>query len=139
MSPAFCKSSRRQCKAKLAGGPAFSPIPVPELDRSALLVQSGWDQVQTIFPFQLYRVTVSGRQPLDAEQTQQVYCRLPFADIHCQLGQPVNYSAERNALRLCLSARLVVHALANKGENAGNIIAQALTALDQAAHLANLS
>ena len=124
-------------QAKIAGNPAFSPVPVPKLDRSALLAQSSWDHVQTVFPFQLYRGTVSGRHPLDAEETQKVYRSLPAAAPRCQLGQPVNYSTGRTALRLCVSARLVVQAAAHDGVYADSITAQALTALDQAACLAH--
>jgi hypothetical protein len=135
----FVQIFERAIQEKLSGNPSCSLVPVPRLDRSALLVQSGWDRIQTIFPFQLYRVTASGRQALDAEQTQNVYRRLPYAATHCQLGQPVSYSAERNALRLCLSARLVVQALADDGKDGDKIIAQALSVIDQAARLANLS
>lgn len=130
----FVQNFAQAIQNKFAGNPALSPVSVPVLNRSELLAPSGWDQVRTIFPFQLYRVAGSGRQPLDAGQTQKVYRSLPSSAMHCQLGQPVNYSAERNALRICLSTRLVVHALAH--DAADRIIAQAIAALDQAARLA---
>ncbi|MGA8862991.1 MAG: hypothetical protein WBM09_09975 [Gallionella sp.] len=133
----FMQNFALAIQEKLAGGPAFSPVAVPGLDRSGLLAQSGWDREQTIFPFQLYRVTGSGRQPLDEEQTRKVYRGLPSGALRCQLGQPVNYAAERNALRLCLSARLVVHALVHDAPD--RIIAQAIAALDKAARLAQLA
>ncbi len=133
----FLQTFAQAIQARLAGNPAFSPIPVPKLDRSALHAQSSWDLVQTVFPFQLYRSTVSGRHPLDAEETQKVYRSLPTAAPRCQLGQPVNYCTGRNALRLCVSARLVVQAAAHNGAYADSIIAQALAALDQAACLAH--
>lgn len=132
----FLQAFAQAMQARLSGNPAYSAVAVPRLDRSALLENSGWDQVQTIFPFQLYRVTGSGRQALNIEQTLQVYRGLPTAAMHCQLGQPVNYSTERNALRLCLSARLVVQAVANQGKDGERIITQAFTVLDQAARLA---
>ena len=132
----FLQSFAQTIQARLADDPAFSPIPVPVLDRSTLLAQSGWDHVQTVFPFQLYRTSKSGRRPLDAEETKKVYRNLPAATIRCQLGQPVNYGAGLYALRLCLSARLIVRAMADD-KAAGRIIAQALAALDQAACLAN--
>lgn len=135
----FVQIFERAMQEKLSGNPRCSLVPVPRLDRSALLVQSGWDRIQTIFPFQLYRATASGREALDAEQTQKVYRRLPSAATHCQLGQPVSHGAERNALRLCLSARLIVQALADGGKDRGRIIAQALAVIDQVARLAGLA
>ncbi len=133
----FMQSFAQAIQQKLAGSPAFTPVEVPGLDRSGLLAQSGWDREQTVFPFQLYRVTGSGRQPLDVEQTLKVYRGLPTGALRCQLGQPVNYGSERNALRLCLGARLVVRALAH--DAADRIIAQAIAALDKAARLAQLA
>jgi hypothetical protein len=34
--------------------PCFEPLDVPPLDRSPLVEDSGWDRIQTIFPFLLY-------------------------------------------------------------------------------------
>lgn len=132
----FLQTFAQAMEARLSGNPAYSQVPVPRLNRSALFQKFAWDQIQTIFPFQLYRTTKSGRQALNTEQTQQVYRSLPTAEMHCQLAQPVNYSAERNALRLCLSARLVVQGVENGGKDAERIITQALAVLDLAAHLA---
>jgi len=132
----FLQTFAQAVQTKFSGNTTLSPVPVPQLDRSALLAQSGWDRIQTVFPFQLYRDTVSGIRPLDAEETKKVYRNLPSADTHCQLSQPVSYGAELNALRLCVSARLVVQAVAHDGVYAGSIIAQALAVLDQAACLA---
>jgi hypothetical protein len=92
--------------------------------------------MQTVFPFQLYRDTASETRPLDAEEIERVYRKLPSADMHCQLGQPVNYGAGLNALRLCVSARQTVQAVAHGGVYADRIIAQALAVLDQAVSLA---
>ena len=131
----FLQSFSQAMQAKFAGNTALSPVPVPRLDRSALLSQSGWDLVQTVFPFRLYRDTASGIRPLDAGETKNVYRKLPSADRRCQLGQPVNCGDGPNALRLCLSARLVVQAVAHDGA-ADRIIAQALAVLDQTACLA---
>jgi hypothetical protein len=132
----FLQTFAQAIQAKLVGNPALSPVPVPKLDRSALLIQSSWDQVQTVFPFQLYRNTVSGRLLLDAEETQKIYRSLPEAIPRCQLSQPVNYGTGLNALRLCVSARQIVQAAAHDWAYADSIIAQALAALDQAACMA---
>ena len=133
----FLQSFAQAVQARLTDNPAFSPVAVPKLERSALLAQTSWDHIQTVFPFQLYRSTVSERHPLDAEETQKVYRSLPTATPRCQLGQPVYYSTGRTALRLCVSARLIVQAAAHDGACADRTIAQALTALDQAACLAH--
>jgi hypothetical protein len=132
----FLQTFAQAMQEKFAGNSALSPVPVPRLDRSALLAQSGWDRMQTVFPFQLYRDTASETRPLDAEEIKRVYRKLPSADMHCQLGQPVNYGAGLNALRLCVSARQIVQAVAHGGVYADRIIAQALAVLDQAVSLA---
>lgn len=132
----FLQTFAQAIQSKLADNSALSPVSVPPLDRSTLLAQSDWDRVQTVFPFQLNRHTVSGISPLDAEETKSVYRNLPSANTHCQLSQPVNYGDGLNALRLCLSARLVVKAVAHDGVYADSIIAQALAVLDQADCLA---
>jgi hypothetical protein len=132
----FLQAFATAIQARLDDNPSFSPVAVPGLDRSALPAQSSWDHVRTIFPFQLYRSTASGRRPLDAEETQRVYRGLPAAATHCQLSQPVKYSAGLNALRICASARLVVQGVAHDGAYADVIIARALAVLDQAACLA---
>lgn len=132
----FLSTFAEAIQKKLADSPGFSLVQVPQLDRSALRAQISWDHVQTIFPFQLYRFGATGRHPLDADQTRNVYRSLPIATPRCQLSQPVRYGTERNALRVCVSARLVVQATAYDGAYAERVIAQALTALDQAEHLA---
>ncbi|MGA7594511.1 MAG: hypothetical protein WCA64_04870 [Gallionella sp.] len=134
----FLQTFAQAIHARFSGNPAFSPVDVPVLDRGALLENSCWDQVQTIFPFQLYQFSASDRRPLDSEQTQKVFRRLPSAPARCQIGQPVNYSAQHNALRLCLSARQIVQGVVSEGGDAGPVIAQASTVLEQAARLANL-
>lgn len=133
----FLHTFAQAIQAKLAGSTALSSVSVPQLDRSALLAQSGWDQVQTVFPFQMYRHTISGIRPLDAEETKNVYRRLPSADTRCQLSQPVSYGDGLNALRLCISARLIVKAVAHDGVHADSIISQGLAVLDQTACLAH--
>ncbi|HEX5338304.1 MAG TPA: hypothetical protein VFW53_07700, partial [Gallionella sp.] len=131
----FLQAFAQAIQARLASDPAFSPVRVPTLDRSALLAQSGWDQIQTVFSFRLYRDAATRRQPLDADAMKRIYRSLPTASPRCQLGQPVSYAQGQTALRLCISARLAAQGAASD-EAAGRIIEQALKALDIAASLA---
>jgi len=85
----------------------FEPLPVPALDRSALGASSGWDLVQTVFPFML---RAPGGRLLDGAEARRLYLLLQQATPgrkRFHLGQPVG-----NALRLCLSAPMIadVHA-----------------------------
>jgi hypothetical protein len=123
--------------ARLDNDPSFLPVSVPTLDRRSLHSDDNWGSIQTIFPFQLYRTDVSGRRALDIKETQMVYHNLPTSQPRCQLGQPVNYGTAMSALRICLSARLIVQAAAQGGTNADRVIEQAQLVLDQASNLAN--
>lgn len=55
--------------------------------------------------------------------------------LQCQLGQPVLCGQRAglpvSALRLCTSARLIVEATANHGQQASQVIAKALAVLDK--------
>jgi len=133
----FLQIFAKSIQERITNDRAFLPVPVTKLDRSALHAQSGWDEIQTIFPFQLCQLNPAGRRALDAHEMRNVYLHLPTAVVRCQLGQPVNYGKGQHALRLCLSARLIVQAVINNGVYANSIIAQAQAALDQAARLAN--
>lgn len=127
---------------RLADDPSFEPLPVAQLDRRPLLEATHWDGVQTIFPFLLFHLDSGCRQALSSEETREVY-RLLQTDLsgkddllglRCQLGQPVT-CGERggepvSALRLCMSARLVVEALQGRAEQ---VIDQAMAAFDKAA------
>jgi hypothetical protein len=129
---------------RLADSPSFEALPVASLDRRSLLDRPAWDQVQTIFPFLLYRPLAGGRKPLNRSETQQVYRLLQddlsgsgdLLSLRCQLGQPVA-CGERDgtavsALRLCASARLAVEALQGR-DQAQRVIGHAIAALDKAA------
>ncbi len=132
-------------KLRLNDDPLFEPLPVIKLDRQPLIAANNWDQLQTIFPFLLYHADVE-RTPLSAEETLQIYRQLPvnlhecvatpIAALRCQLGQPV-VCGENNsvsALRLCVSARLMVKAIADN-DNGTTVINDALAVLDKTARL----
>jgi selenocysteine lyase/cysteine desulfurase len=130
----------------------FEPLPVPIIDRSSLLVDSSWDQLQTIFPFLLYHADTQ-RTPLSAEETMAVYQQLPLsindkhvhqastASVRCQTGQPVA-CGQRNgvaisALRLCISTRLIVESASAENKRQ-SVIDEALLVLDKITLLVRL-
>ncbi|MFZ6673165.1 hypothetical protein [Undibacterium sp. Xuan67W] len=111
-------------------------LPVIWPDRVILNTALSWDRFPSIFSFLLKD---SSGCLLNQSQTLHVYRQLQQQDRRIQLGQPVmigrNQQPPVSALRLCLSARLIVAATAGNGENAQKIIADALFALDTAAKL----
>lgn len=123
-------------QTRLAHDAAFASIAVSALERHALQPNLSWDTIQTIFPFEVFHVSTSGRTVLDTATLNSIYRSLPSADLPCQIGQPVHFASGKSALRLCLSTRLVVQAIA-AGED--TIIAQAHAVLDQIATLAQNS
>lgn len=147
----FLRDFAQAIHTRLSSDPFFEPLPVPQLDRRPLTEADSWDQIQTIFPFLLYRpATDAGRVPLCREETAQVYRRLQadldgdagLADsgvlsVRCQFGQPVACGTRDgvavSALRICASARLISEVFSAGGN--GNVIEDALAALDKAALL----
>lgn len=117
---------------RLANDSCFEPLAAPGLDRRPLTESSGWDCIQTIFPFLLHCVDLSGKKnPLDRERVQQVYRRLH--DERCQFGQPVACGVREgipvSALRLCLGARQISDAV--EGGGVSSLIVDAMAALDK--------
>ncbi|KDP85050.1 hypothetical protein CF70_016225 [Cupriavidus sp. SK-3] len=136
----FAKAIRQ----RLSRDPAFSILDVPALDRTALDSPSNWDDIQTIYPFLLYRSASHGGQAvLSRDETAGIYHRLQRpgrgADaLAYQIGQPVDCGHRAgvpvSALRLCMSARLVVQAARDPGQEMG-VIRQAMSCLDTVAAL----
>jgi hypothetical protein len=128
---------------RLQNDPMFEALPVPALDRGALSGSTQWDRCQTIIPFLLHHTGRSStRTPLTREQTMQVYRALQKDSgdgKRYQLGQPVACGTRKDvavsALRLCVSARIVVQGCANQGKDAAAVLESALGALDKAAIL----
>jgi hypothetical protein len=143
---------------RLTNDSAFEPLPVLQLDRRPLIDAGSWDHVQTIFSFLLYRTaTNAGRIPLCREETLFVYKQLQaglaenpptnranpsggIASLRCQFGQPVacgnRNGIEVSALRICVSARLIIEAVSQDGKGAVAVIEGALAALSKAASIA---
>jgi len=130
---------------RLAEDEAFEAVAVRPLERTGLGAAASWDRIQTIFPFLLKR----GGKPMSPVETLAVQ-RLLAQDLgewagwetagrRIQLGQPVHCGrrggAELSAVRLNLSARVAVEALAPGGCGAAAMIGEAQTALDKASWL----
>lgn len=140
----FLQDFAQAMRSRLSSDSMFEPLPVPQLDRRPLIETGNWDQIQTIFPFLLYRpATDAGRVPLCREETAQVYRRLQAGlagsgvlSVRCQFGQPVACGTRDgvavSALRICASARLISEAF-ERGN--GAVIEEALAALDKTALL----
>jgi hypothetical protein len=127
--------------ARLQSDACFEAVSVPTLNRAALGLGPDWDAHQTIFPFILYRLSGEGAPiALSRIEAHQVYKKLSHPEQHWsgrrfQLGQPVPCGDRAgepvSALRLCVSAQMIVAAQDATGAN--NIIADAIAALDQIA------
>ncbi|MGZ5867553.1 MAG: hypothetical protein ACXWKC_19485 [Xanthobacteraceae bacterium] len=144
---------------RLTTDSTFRLLPVPKLDRRALVSLSSWDEITTIFPFVLCHPAGSERHgtPLSRQETSRIHkllardetgrsdaCSSPamrtVAARRCQLGQPVECGTfcdvPVSALRLCASMRLIVDAVSPEGRGAKMVIGEALATLDKAALLA---
>lgn len=146
---------------KLGSNPVFEVLPVPELNRAPVSAGTSWDSLPTIFPFLLYRRRANGAcQPLSCDEMTDIYHLLQrdlsadarlLADTpnnqllasRVQLGQPVRCGVRDgipvSALRLNVSARLIVEALSPQGTGASPVIARALAALDKVALLMHMN
>ncbi|WP_372783837.1 hypothetical protein [Phenylobacterium sp.] len=110
----------------------LEPLPAPLLRRTA---PGAWDAQQTIFSF----LPLGRRGPPSPEQTQALHRGLMRAASPVHLGQAVSVGVRDGkpltALRLSLSARLIVEALTTPNGGA-RVIARARGALAAAAALA---
>ncbi len=117
--------------------PNFEALSVPVIKRFPKVNANNWDNVQTIFPF----LVLGKNRLLSSEAMLQIYRSLQCNDngnIH--LAQPVDCGRRDgmavSALRLCVSARMVVEAVQNNGKNYHSVINRALFALDKVSDLA---
>ncbi|OWW19499.1 hypothetical protein [Noviherbaspirillum denitrificans] len=140
-------------QARLQADPHFEPLALPPLER---ITGSGaaWDCVPTMFPFLLHEPSrTSCRRPIGREDTERIHHLLQsnlvddhglefangnheIAMLRCQLGEPVPCGSRNgvpvSALRLCVSARMVIDAARG---NSQAIIDKALATLDKTALL----
>jgi hypothetical protein len=142
----FCQRFSQAIQHRLQHDQHFALMPVRPLQRSSLGLGERWDNAPTIFSFVLLR----DAEPLSHEQTLVIYRWLQLSagdskrpDIkaldanidvmRCQLGQPVIFGQHNahtvSALRLCLSARLIVEASQDTA-SADKVIQRALSVLD---------
>ena len=148
------RTFRNAIASRLGGDRCFEPLEQSALDRRPLEIGPSWDQIPTIFPFLLFRIGPRGkRMPVGAEETKQIYNQLRsptkragsseasegVSSIRCELGQPVSCGEREGtpvaALRLCLSARLIVGAVNAGDRGVACLIERGLTAVDKAAFL----
>lgn len=131
---AFLDRFGLRLRTRLAQDPRFAEIAVPPMQRAALgsLVLDDWDARQSIFTF----VLLDRRQPpqpLPALELRRLYWLLQqpgdTTAPRFQLGQPVVCGEHLTALRLCVSAPMMVRACLHG--QAEDVIGEALAALDR--------
>jgi hypothetical protein len=142
---AFLQRFADALRVRLATDPGLEALPVGPLDRSALGCPPAWDGQQTIFPFLVLRPVCAPEAagagaPLPRLQVERLYLQLRAPSQgrrRFQLGQPVpcitRAGARSSALRLCVSAPMIVDACQGRGVEA--VIGDALAALDRIAEL----
>lgn len=121
------ESAVRQALADGAGTLSYAHLPVAPLERGALGIGPGWDSIQTVFPFTMH--TAAGHT-LNAAAARRLYLQLQQAQAgerRFHLGQPVG-----NALRLCLSARLIADLHEGRRHDGAADVAAALQRLSRA-------
>ena len=139
---------------RIASDPTLEALPVAQIARTKYANQIGWDSLQTIFPFLVYRHACNGKRvPLCRDQTAKLHRQLQEIDLTAgalssaieiettrfQLGQPVPCGLRAgtpvSALRMCSSARWATEAA---GDVQGTIhaVRQAMKAFDKLTLLA---
>jgi len=138
LADAFVHDFGEKIRQRLAADACFEALPVAPLERHALGSEERWDRAQTIFSFLLFMPDErGGRRPLHRDETQEIYRGLMRATAgnaarRFQLGQPVACGQRGNtpvsALRICISARMIVAACA--ADSTSTAAADAIAALD---------
>jgi hypothetical protein len=143
----FCARFSSVVQHRLEADQNFAMLTQRPLNRFGLGLNEHWDNIPTIFSFVLRH---ESGEPLSHAQTLKIYHWLQLAAtdsnrpdiktldenievVRCQLGQPVicsrQHGYEVSALRLCLSARLIVGATKNTA-TAERVMQDALLVLD---------
>ncbi|NVI09817.1 hypothetical protein FSB64_41070 [Paraburkholderia sp. JPY454] len=130
----------------------LSLLEQPALQRRPTENHATWDQIPTIFPFVLFEFD-NRRRPLRAEETTKIFNRMK-ADLggrargvrrkilsaRCELGQPVLCGeidgVPVSALRMSLSARLIVEAACERDNSAEYLVERAISVLEKVSLLA---
>jgi hypothetical protein len=130
----------RAVEERIRTEPALAPIASRPIDRRALGVDANMrgDTTPSIFPFLLARQDLHGRPVgfLSRDETRSIFQRLAAGTRSggsIRVGQPVacgrRLGTEVDALRLCLSARLICDACASP-DALDRLIATAMSVLD---------
>ncbi|AYG68911.1 MULTISPECIES: hypothetical protein [unclassified Rhizobium] len=129
--------------ARLANDPAFALLESRPLDRRCLWGVPSvrhWDEIPSIFSF--YLRDAGNADVLNAAETAAVYKELAIEEdgfAAVRIGQPVRCAdfgeMPASALRICLSAPLVVRAC-ESAEALASVIDQAMLVLDRTAEIA---
>lgn len=149
---AFTQLFASTIQQRLASDAALAIVNTPALVRENHGQNPQWDSIPTIFTFVIFQQNGNHDQPLSKDQIYKVYALLgkdlsdhfdeantpdlpALAKIRAQLGQPVKIGNdglnELFALRLCLSAKLIVEATVDDGKKQQQVIDRALTVLDK--------
>ena len=138
---AFLQRFSETVSKRLAHDDCLDALPVAPLSRQALGIADTWDGLQSIFPFLIYIPDgTGGRRPLRREETerlQQALLNPAAGGRRFQVGQAVACGVRDgvpvSALRLCVSARMLVAACAGEREGGERALADAVAALDEIA------
>ncbi|MDX8405761.1 MAG: hypothetical protein R8K50_06385 [Mariprofundus sp.] len=128
---------------RLASDRVFAPMVMPSLERTMPGRSTAWDHIPTIFPFRLRLSASAARSDCASHaDTLTIYQQLQqCGSPRVQLGRPIQagYHAVTGvpigALRLCISAPMIVDAVVHKQQD--RIIDQLMHALDRVADKAN--
>jgi hypothetical protein len=136
----------RAVEQRICKDPAMAPIASRPIDRRALDpdVNTFGDTTPTIFPFLLVRQDADGHPAgyLTRDETRSIFQRLASgaaSERSVRVGQPVacgrRTGMDVSALRLCLSARLILEASESPAA-LDRLVATAMSALDAIAVMA---
>ncbi len=131
----------------------LSLLEPPALQRRPTKNQATWDQIPTIFPFIVFDIDNRRRRPLPADDTTKIFNRMKLdlggrargvrrkiLSARCELGQPVLCGeidgVPVSALRMSLSARLIVEAVCQRDNSADYLVERAISVLEKVSLLA---
>ncbi|MCX7113827.1 MAG: hypothetical protein NTX45_27880 [Proteobacteria bacterium] len=141
----FLQTFSHAIQRRLENDPMLESLPVLPVERFSSTAEKTWDGFPTIFPFLVFHAPY--KLPLSRDETSWIYRSLPRGSVQgddalcCHLGQPVvcgfHNKIPVSALRLCLSARLIVEGIHEGGQPAASVIDKSMEALDKVKWLAH--